>query len=164
MNRISRTTLLVMLTGLALAQSTSPLKLSLSQALVEMTTTDGKAVEQLRPQPAGVVPGAVLQQTVTATNTLDRSIGNVAVNLPVPTGTRYLTALPGSPVKPVFSFDQGKTYGAAPLFRSVNVTENGKAVRRQVEVSPSEYTNVRWTVPQLAAGESLKLGFRVRVN
>ena len=165
MTRYSRIALLALLAGTALAQvAPSPLKLVLTQALVQTTTQGGKSTETLLPQPAGVVPGAVLEQAVTATNTLGKPMANVAVNLPVPAGTRYLAALGSGAAKALFSFDKGKTYGAAPLHRTVTVTENGKSVQKEVEVAPGEYTNVRWTVPQLAAGSSLKLGFRVRVN
>jgi hypothetical protein len=170
MTRSPRTALAALLISTALAQNTAlaqktaPLKLVLTQALVQITVRGAKSTEKLLPQPAGVVPGAVLEQAVTAINTLDKPLGNVTVNLPVPAGTRYLAALGNAGVTTVFSFDQGKTFGAAPLYRTVTVTENGKAVQKQLEVSPAEYTNVRWTVPQFAAQGSLKLGFRVRVN
>ena len=157
--------LLALLLGTALAQGASPLKLMLSQALVQTTTQDGKTVEKLAPDPKSVLPGAVLEQAVTATNTLGKIMANVTVNLPVPAGTVYLNTLKaGGNVKTLFSIDQGKTFAAAPLKKTVTVTENGKAVQKEVEVSPAEYTNVRWVLGELAAGDSLKLGFRVKVN
>ena len=42
--------------------------------------------------------------------------------------------------------------------KTIAVTENGQLVQKRVEVKPSEYTNVRWVLPTLAAGEALKLG------
>ena len=157
--------LLALLVGTALAQSASPLKLTLSQALVQTTTQDGKTIEKLAPDPKSVLPGAVLEQAVTATNTLGKIMANVTVNLPVPAGTVYLSSLKAdSTIKMLFSIDQGKTFAAAPLKKTVTVTENGKAVQKEVEVLPAEYTNVRWVLGELAAGDSLKLGFRVKVN
>ena len=137
----------------------------LSQALVKTTTVNGKSVEKLLPGPDTVLPGAVLEQAVTATNTLSKSMGNLSVNLRVPQGTTYLVSASGQgDINVLFSADQGKTYAAAPLMKTITVTENGKSVQKAVEVKPEEYTNVRWVVAQLNAGESLKLGFRVKVN
>ena len=165
MKHATSTFLIALVTGTALAQATSPLKLLLSQALVQTVTQDGKTAEKLIPDPKSVLPGAVLEQAVTATNTLGKLMANVAVNLPVPAGTVYLSSLKSeSGVKTLFSIDQGKTFAAAPLKKTVTVTENGKAVQKEVEVSPAEYTNVRWVLGELAAGDSLKLGFRVKVN
>ncbi|AWN22380.1 hypothetical protein DKM44_03300 [Deinococcus irradiatisoli] len=157
--------LLTTLLGAALAQGASPLKLVLSQALVQAVTENGKSVEKLVTEPKAVLPGAVLEQAVAATNTLDKAIGNVIVNLPVPAGTTYLTTVAvSSEVKTLFSADKGKTFAAAPLTKTITVTENGKAVQKEVEVKPAEYTNVRWVIAQLPAQNTVKLGFRVKVN
>ncbi|GAA3997357.1 hypothetical protein GCM10022631_04910 [Deinococcus rubellus] len=165
MKRSTPTLLLTLLLGTALAQATTPLKLVLSQSLVQTVTENGKSTEKLIPEPTSVLPGAVLEEALTATNTLGKSMANVAVNLPVPAGTVYLNSLkPEGSVKTLFSIDKGKTFAAAPLKKTVTVTENGKTVQKEVEVSPSEYTNVRWVLGELAAGGSLKLGFRVKVN
>lgn len=169
MNRSKQVALLTLVSGAALAQTStpaaSPLKLVLSQALVETVTKDGKSVENLKVDPKSVLPGAVLEQNVTATNTLKKAMGNIIVDLPVPDRTTYLNGMAASgDAKTLFSFDKGKTFGAAPLKRMITVTENGKSVQKEVEVKPSEYTNVRWVVGQLSAGSSLKLGFRVKVN
>ncbi len=165
MKTSSRFLLMALLTGTALAQGDSPLKLTLSQALVQTLTENGKSVEKLLPEPRSVLPGGVLEQAVSATNTLDRALGNVIVNLPVPAGTTYLSAVAANgEVKTLYSADKGKTFAAAPLMKMVSVTENGKAVQKEVEVKPAEYTNVRWVVAQLAAQNTLKLGFRVKVN
>jgi len=165
MKRATPILLFALLIGTALAQASSPLRLVLSQALVQTTTQDGKTVESLAPDPKSVLPGAVLEQAVTATNTLGKIMANVTVNLPVPAGTVYLSGLKSEgSVKTLFSIDKGKTFAAAPLKKTVTVTENGKAVQKEVEVKPAEYTNVRWVLGELAAGDSLKLGFRIKVN
>ena len=161
---------LVLLSGSVLAQAAAPskagpLSLTLSQALVKSVTENGKSSEKLLPAPKAVLPGAVLEQAITATNTVEKDLGNVVVNLPVPNGMTYLSAFaPAAATQTLFSFDGGLTFGAAPLMKTIAVTENGQLVQKRVEVKPSEYTNVRWVLPTLAAGEALKLGFRVRVN
>ncbi|MFB9990622.1 hypothetical protein ACFFLM_01285 [Deinococcus oregonensis] len=159
----------VLLTGVALAQTPSPLTLTLAQALVRAVTVDGKATEQLSPDPKNVRPGDVLSQLVTARNSSSKALTNVTVRLPVPKGTTYLkpeTALntAASGAKAEYSIDGGKTYAVAPLKKTITVTENGKSVKKEVEVKPSEYTNVRWTLSQINAGKDLKVGFRVQVN
>ncbi|THF68068.1 DUF11 domain-containing protein [Deinococcus sp. Arct2-2] len=158
-----------LLTSVASAQAASPLTLTLSQALVRAVTVDGKATEQLAADPKNVRPGDVLSQMVTARNIGNKALTNVTVRLPVPKGTTYLkaetvmnTAL--SNAKAEYSIDGGKTYATAPLKKIVMVTENGKSVKKEVEVKPSEYTNVRWMLPHIDAGTELKIGFRVQVN
>lgn len=155
-----------LLTGIAAAQASSPLTLTLAQALVQTVTLAGKSTERLTPDPKNVRPGDVLNQVVTARNTGTKALGGVVVRLPVPRGTTYLKPAPlnAAVVKTEFSADGGKTYASAPLKRRVSVTENGETVTREVVVKPSEYTNVRWTLAQLPKGESVQVGFRVQVN
>lgn len=165
MNWSTRLAVLVLLMGSALAQSAAPLKLVLSQALVQTTTEQGKGTERLIPEPKQVLPGAVLEHVVSVTNTSSSVLTQVAVNLPVPAGTHYLNALPVlGGVQTLFSADHGKTYAAAPLKKTVTVTENGQAVLKQVEVPASAYTNVRWVVATLGTATPLKLGFRLMVD
>lgn len=157
-----------LMAGIAAAQASSPLTLTLAQALVQTVTVNGKRTEQLTPSPKNVRPGDVLNQVVTARNTGTKTLTGVVVRLPVPRGTTYLNpaiSLNGaSAVKTEFSADGGKTYASAPLKRTVSVTENGKTVTKEVVVKPAEYTNVRWTLAQVQGGESVQVGFRVQVN
>lgn len=158
-----------LLTSIAVAQAASPLTLTLGQALVKAVTVDGKATEQLTPDPKNVRPGDVLSQMVTARNMGSKALTNVTVRLPVPKGTTYLKAetpmnTAASAAKAEYSIDGGKTYASAPLTKMVTVTENGKSVKKEVEVKPSEYTNVRWMLARIDAGKDLKVGFRVQVN
>lgn len=156
----------LLLLGMAGAQqAATPLKLVLSLGQVETVTVDGVAREQVRPAPKAVTPGTLLEQQLQATNTGAAKLTAVRLNLPVPAGTTYLSQA-GAPASTAteFSADGGKTYAAAPLTRKVTATENGVRVTRDVVVPPSEYTNVRWTVPTLGAGQVLKLSLRVRVK
>ena len=157
--------LFTLLLGSALAQSASPISLNLVMSLVKNVTVAGKVTEQVVPSPKSVFPGDVISQTVTVRNNTGKAIQNVPVKLPVPKSTMYLTPEKGMNVSGAeYSIDGGQTFAPAPLKKTVTVVENGKNVRREVEVKPSEYTAVRWIVGELAAGQSLKLGYRVQVK
>lgn len=154
--------LVPLLLGVALAQGQGPLSLNLSMALVRAAPG---AAEKYVPTPKSVAPGDVLSQVVTVRNTGALALRNVPVRLPVPASTRYLAPERGMNVaRTEYSIDGGKTFAPAPLKKTVTVLENGKSVRKEVEVRPSEYTAVRWVVAQVAAGQSLKFGYRVQVK
>ncbi len=155
---------LLLLLGLALAQNASPLKLDLTLNLVNTVTESGKPVEKLTPATQNF-PGDVLSQVVTVTNTGSKALSNVRIPLNVPRNTVYLAPEKGmADLQAQYSIDGGKTFAPAPLKKTVTVTENGKTTTRQVDVKPSEYQAVRWTVPNLAPGQTLKLGYRIQVK
>ncbi|MVN87066.1 hypothetical protein GO986_09830 [Deinococcus sp. HMF7620] len=168
MKRPLLTALVLVAAGVAAAQTAqtvSPVTLNLTMSLVRNVTVGGKVTEQLTPNPGNVLPGAVLSQVVTARNTTTKSIVNLPIMLPVPKNTVYLAPEQGlDTTRAEYSIDGGKTFAAAPLKKTVTVTENGKTVQREVEVKPSEYTTVRWTVRELPANQTLKLGYRVQVK
>lgn len=158
------TTPTLLLLGLAAAQSASPLKLELALNLVKTVTENGKAVEKFTPATTSL-PGDVLSQILTVTNTSKAAVRNAVVSLPVPRNTEYLAPEKGmASARTLYSIDGGKTYAPAPLFRKVTVTENGKTVTREVEVKPNEYQAVRWIIPEVNPGSSLKVGYRIRVK
>lgn len=149
----------------ALAQQASPLRLELSQSLVQTVKEGGKTVEKLLAVPASVAPGAQLQDDLLVTNSGKTLLRDVRPQLRIDPGLLYLSqsgAPEGTLVE--FSFDGGKTFGVAPLKRKVSVTENGKSVVKEVEVPPSEYTTIRWTLPTLDPAQSVKLSVRLRVK
>lgn len=154
--------LVPLLLGVALAQGQSPLSLDLSLALVRAVPG---AAERLTPSPKSVTPGDVISQVVTVRNSGAVALRNVPVKLPVPASTTYLAPERGMNVaRTEYSIDGGRTFAPAPLKKTVTVTENGRSVKKEVEVRPSEYTAVRWVVAQVPAGQSLKLGYRVQVK
>lgn len=166
MNRLTLPCLLLAVPGLALAQGASPLVLKLTQSLIQTVQVEGKATEKRTPDYTRVRPGDLLAQTVTARNVSARPLANVAVRLPVPRGMVYVAPDGSVPegVRTEYSIDGGQTFAPAPLKRKVTVTENGKAVTKEVEVRPSEYNAVRWTIASLPAGAEKTLGFRVQVK
>ncbi|GGB78741.1 MULTISPECIES: hypothetical protein [Deinococcus] len=168
MNRfpITLLTLAGLSVGVGLAQ-TSPITLALVQELVRTVTVNGKTSEALTPAPKSVVPGDLVRQQLTATNTSDRPINRVVLKLPVPEHATYIAVersdVPGE-VRTEFSADGGKTFGLAPLKKTVLITENGQSVHKEVTVPPSDYTTVRWTLNQLPARAQATVGFRMRVD
>ncbi|GHG02117.1 hypothetical protein GCM10017783_12950 [Deinococcus piscis] len=144
----------------------SPVQLVLNDFLVtSVRGADGKTTERLNPDASRVRPGDVIHYDLAARNVSRAPLGNVRPSLPVPAGTVFVASSGGTGnVVTEYSFDGGKTFGKAPLFRSVTVTENGKAVTRRVQVQPSEYTHVRWNLGTLAPGQTHKMALRVRVR
>lgn len=149
----------------AAAQVGEALSLKLSMLLVKTVKVDGKATEQLLPNSGSVNPGDVISQVVSVRNTSGKAMRDLPVQLPVPRNTVYLAPEKGlDSTKTQYSIDGGKTFAAAPLKKTITVTENGKSVQREVEVKPSEYNAVRWIVAELAPGKSLELGYRIQVR
>ena len=146
-------------------KAASPLSLMLEQFLVQTTSKDAKPQGQLLAAPASILPGQVLEQRLNVTNVSTGTPTRIRLQLPVTAGTGYLSQS-GSSMNTIteFSFDHGGTYGLALLKRKVTRLENGVNVIRDVAVSSIEYTNVRWTVPTLAAGEVINLALRVTVR
>ncbi|MBX8463751.1 MULTISPECIES: hypothetical protein [unclassified Deinococcus] len=165
MNTRTPILLTALLVGTALAQGAAPLKLDLSMSLVRSVKVDGKVTEQFSPSPKNVQPGDLISQVVNVRNTGGKVLKNVPVTLPVPKNTVYMAPEKDMSVaRTEYSIDGGKTFAAAPLKKKVTVTENGKTVTREVEVKPNEYTAVRWTISEISANQTLKLGYRVQVR
>ena len=156
----------LLLGSLAAAQQTAQaLKVSLGLDLVTARTVDGKTTETLTPSPRSVLPGQLLRQEAVVANVSGRAVRNSVITVPVPRSTAFVGSATPSSVRwnTVYSIDGGKTYAATPK-KTVTVTENGKSVTKEIAAPPAEYTNVRWQVGELAAEETLRFGFRVRVQ
>lgn len=140
-------------------------KVTLAQDQIKTSTANGKAVDTVVLNPKTVLPGDVLREEVTVVNVSGKVVKSPVISVPVPKGTVFSgNATPsGERWNTQYSIDNGKTYAATPT-KTVTVTENGKSVTKQVVAATKEYTNVRWLIGQLAATDTLKLSFRVRVN
>jgi len=145
------------LSGLALAAPT----LSLSLMKVATVTKEGVKSEVLVPADK-VTPGDILLQRATLRS--DKALKGGHIVLPVPKNTRFLsgTASTFQDLKIDYSAD-GKAFSAQPM-KTVTVTENGKAVQKQVLVPPNEYAAVRWTVISLPKDAEVTVSYRVTVN
>jgi len=143
--------------GLALAAPT----LNLSLMKVTSVTKDGVKSETLSAADK-VTPGDTLLQR--ATLKTDKALKGGHIVLPVPKNTRYLsgTASTFKDLTLDYSAD-GKSFSAQPM-KTVTVTENGKAVSKQVPVPENEYTALRWTIVTLPKDAVVTVGYRVSVN
>lgn len=159
--------LILTLSGAALAAATtpSPLKLTASTSVVTKTTKDGKTTEALTDaSKVGVLPGMTLELAQTFENVSTRDLNGLKLNMPVDKAVAFQTATcTVAGVTTLYSAD-GKTFGPAPLMKTVTVTENGKQVQKQVEVKPSEYRAVRWEIPTLKAGVTGRCAIRATVR
>ena len=163
--------LMVGLLGLAAAQSSPPkdaagqVKLTLTQFLVNVTQSGGKPVEERVASPSGVLPGATLEEEISAQNIAGKALAGVTITLPLPPRTRYLGRVTSSNSRWRTQFTapcggRPLAYAETPL--RCTETVNGQSVTRTV--APGEYTAVRWVVNEMQTGETLKFGFRVQVK
>ena len=163
--------LLAGLLGLAAAQTSPPkdasgqVKLTLTQSLINVTQSGGKSVEERVASPSGVLPGATLEEEVSAQNVAGKALAGVTITLPLPPRTRYLGRVTSSGPRWRTQFTAlcaGKALAYAETPLSCTETVNGQAVTRSV--APSEYTAVRWVLGEMQTGETLKFGFRVQMK
>ncbi|WP_018465112.1 hypothetical protein [Calidithermus timidus] len=171
----------VMLIGFVatLAFARDPLAIEARTYRVVQVQQDGKTVERLE-EALGVKPGEVLEFWYELSNTTIDPLRGVAVTVDLvkigglrPDGSRVLAYLPATAsvlklgeftLTPEFSYDGGRTYGKAPLFRKVKQLEGGKEIEKEVEVRPEEYTHIRWVIPQLGPNSKVLLKLRVVVR
>lgn len=163
----------------ALAFAKEPLLIEAKTYRVVQAQQDGKTVERLE-EALGVRPGDVLEFQYEVSNTTIDPLRGVVVTVDLvkigglnPDGSKVLAYLPATAsvlrlgeltLTPEFSYDGGRTYGKAPLFRKVKQLEGGKEIEKEVEVQAGEYTHIRWIIPQLASNSKLLLKLRVAVR
>lgn len=150
----------------ASAQNASPLKLTQTLDIVRTTTVDGKSVEKLvDATKVGPFPGEVLQNGFRAEVVGKTKLTNIRLPVKVPANTSYLSQQCSSPeVKATYSIDGGKTFAAAPLKKTVTVTENGKSVTKTVTVDPSEYQAIKWDYPAMNPSSVISCSMRLKVK
>lgn len=153
-----------LLGSLALAQE-PPLAITLRPFLVEtVTLEDGTLAERFTPAESAR-PGQVVEYRLEVTNESDAPLAadEVAVVGPVPDATYFL---PGSAVTgPTLRVEYrvGDAPFALPPLITVATDENGDEI--EVEVDPSEYDAVRWTLLRaLEPAETITLSYRVVVR
>ena len=110
-----------------------------------------------------VSPGDVLEYVLVYSNNGDEAATSAVVEDPIPKGTTFVAnSAEGEGAEITFSNDNGKTWAQAVKL-TYEVKLPSGAVERRV-ATPSEYTNIRWTLSKVPAGASGKVSFRVRVN
>ncbi|MEQ3636311.1 hypothetical protein [Alcanivorax sp.] len=115
-----------------------PLSSQMDSYLV--THKDGKEVVE---EATEASPGDIVEYRLTYTNNGDQPLSGLVITGPIPTNTVYLKGSAATQVNADFtvSIDNGDSFQAEPITKIVT-GENGQA--KNVEVSPSDYTQVRW--------------------
>lgn len=167
--QITKALVAALLAAPLLAQSAgaqnSPLKVTSSTLLVKEVQQDGKTTETLTDTAnRGVAPGDLLQLQQRVENTSKAAVKQLKLNMAVPAATSYVgQQCDVDGVTALFTID-GKSYAAEPLKKFVTVTENGQDTRKEVTVNPSEYTGVRWQLPELRSGGVITCFIRASVK
>ena len=142
--------------GGAVAAAEGPLTTTLKGFVV--SAKDGK--ETLAPAETAP-PGQVMEYAITAANSAKSALKKVQVVGPVPKNTAYVEKSAQKADLLEVSIDDGKTFAKPPIKRTVTGPD-GKS--SEIEVDASEYTHLRWTLPEIKGGASQELRYRVRVK
>ena len=136
-----------------------PLQLDMIGNLVtEELDEEGKLVEKIMDLPEKVLPGNIIEYTISAQNLKDGVLKDVDIIGRIPEGTGYLQDSANKP--PQFSIDGGKTYMPAPV--TYTVVEDGKEVEKIA--TPDMYTNIKWIVEILHPSALPVFTYRVAVK
>lgn len=167
---------LSLLSGVASAQGSQPLNIKLESFQVKTVQEGGKTVEKLVPSTQSL-PGDVIVYQLNFTNNLTSPITGLVQPFAVPIKTSFISqqcTFPG--VRVDFTIDEREVgqgvvtnldklkYAAAPLKKTVTVTENGKKVQKTIEVKPNEYTALRWSFPPVPAKQTVSCSMRVKIG
>lgn len=144
----------------ATAKPLIAVEITSEKEIVEMV--DGKKLIKLAPAPE-VEPGQILIFTLYYANNGDEKATNVVINNPIPEDTAYLVGSAfGENSKIIFSIDSGQTFKKPSLLKYEIKSPDGKPVKKTA--SPEQYTDIRWIVHELPAGQKGKVGFKVKVK
>jgi uncharacterized repeat protein (TIGR01451 family) len=161
-NRQRLIMLLVMVFASATAWAKPEVVLSVTSEKEVIEVVQGKKVKK-RVSAKTIEPGEIIIYTIRYSNKGDEVATNVDVKNPVPDNTVYiLGSARGSNADISFSADNGKTYGKASSVTFQVKNPEGKSVTRKA--GPKNYTDVRWLITRVEAGQSGDLEYRVRVK
>ncbi len=106
------------------------------------------------------VPDSEIIYTTTFKNLIDKPVGDIVVENPVPNDSVYKAgSAQGSNTAITYSANGGKNYGLPAA-----LTVKGKDGKERTAL-PSEYTHIRWTYQgALAAGKSGEVSFRTVIR
>ena len=121
---------------------------------------NGKELIKLVPAPE-VEPGQILIFTLNYANNGDEKATNVVINNPIPKDTVYMIGSATGDM-PRFSIDGGQTFKKPSLLTYEIKGPDGKLVKKIA--SPEQYTDIRWTVNEIPAGQKGRVAFKVRVK
>ena len=150
---------LFLLPALSLAANSVDIKIKAEK----LTTVikDGKKVTKAIPYKK-FQPGDTILYTITYTNNTNEAVSNAVIDDPIPAGTAYIPeSATGEGTEITYSIDKGKTFNK-PTLLVYQVETRGK--KEQRVATPDQYTNIRWTIPNLKIKGSGKVSFKVSVK
>ena len=100
--------------------------------------------------------------TIRFKNDGDEAATNVSIVDPIPEGTAYVADSATKTGELTFSIDGGKSYQTPTLLTYEVTSATGK--KQQLTASPEQYTQIRWIIPAIAAGETGILSFQVKTK
>lgn len=155
-------TVVVMLAVMPLSAWAQP-KVSITiKAEKEVSVTaKGKQVKK-RIAAKGVQPGEEIIYTLNYVNSGTDAAKDVIISDPIPAGTSYIPGSASETGDLSFSIDKGKTFKKPTLLTYEVKGSTGKAEKKVA--SPEDYTDVRWTIPQVPAGGKGAVSFKVKVK
>jgi uncharacterized repeat protein (TIGR01451 family) len=121
----------------------------------------GKQVKK-RVEAQSQVSGEVVIYTISYRNEGDEAATNVRFDNKVPEGTAYVADSAKGNADITFSIDNGKNYDKPANLKYEIV--NAKGDKEMVVAPPEKYTDIRWILPQVAAGGSGQMVYEVRIK
>ena len=124
-------------------------------------TAKGKQVKK-RIAAKGVQPGDEIIYTLSYLNSGTDAAKDVVISDPIPAGTSYIPGSASELGDLTFSIDKGKSFKKPTL---LTYELKGSAGKMEKKVAtPDEYTDIRWTIPQVPAGGKGSVSFKVKVK
>ena len=87
---------------------------------------------------------------------------DVVISDPIPAGTSYIPGSASEAGDLTFSIDKGKSF-KKPTLLTYELKGGAGKMEKKV-ATPEEYTDIRWTVPQVPAGGKGSVSFKVKVK
>ena len=161
MNHKTRTITLLLCTALllpSLVQAKPQMSISITTSKEVVETVNGAKVKKLVPTKQAA-SGDTLVYSLTYSNKGDEAATDAVIDNPIPKGSSYIAgSATGSGAEITFSVDDGKSFARPETLMSEVMLMSGTKVRSPA--SPEDYTHVRWTIRQVPAGGSGKVGLR----
>jgi hypothetical protein len=132
---------------------------SIAQVEIEVVDKDGKKTIHRTPV-RKAIPGSEVIYTTTFQNRVDKAVGSIVINNPIPNDSEYKAGSAfGKDCEILFSTDGGKNFAVAE-----NLKVKGADGKERTAL-PRDYTHIRWTYQeQLMAGKSGEVGFRTLIK
>ena len=148
--------------ALPMAASAQPKVAITIKAEKEVTVSaNGKQIKK-RITAKGAQPGEEIIYTLSYSNSGTEPAKDVIISDPIPTGTAFIPGSASEAGEVSFSIDKGKTYKKPTLLTYEMKASDGKIQKRVA--TPEDYTDIRWILPSIAAGEKGSVKFKVKVK